>query len=345
MTSLNPRARKILFAVVSEYISTGDPVGSRTLARRYGLELSAATIRNVLADLEEGAFLEQPHTSAGRVPTERAFRLFIDTLLQTNIVSPEMQASLDKRVQEIHALSGDPMRDTGKMLSELSGTAAILSARRTSGRALTTLRFIPTKPRQVLAVLVFDDGSVENRFVELAGHIPESELMKIHNVLSDVVEGRSLAEVRDLIARRLDDERTEADQLRRKAFELGRQAIDGVDDKSQLIVEGQTRLLELPEYADAGRLRQVLRALEERQDLVQLLDKTLEAGAAMVFVGSEKGESHDPLLSLVIAPFSEHGRAAGAVGVIGPTRMDYAKVMPLVDATAAAMSGAISRKK
>ncbi len=345
MTSLNPRARKILFAVVSEYISTGDPVGSRTLARRYGLELSAATIRNVLADLEEGAFLEQPHTSAGRVPTERAFRLFIDALLQTNVVSPEMQASLDQRVQEIHARSGDPLRDTGKMLSELSGTAAILSARRTSGRALTTLRFIPTKPRQVLAVLVFDDGTVENRFVELSGHIPETELLRIHNVLSDVVEGRSLAEVRDIIARRLDDERTEADQLRRKAFELGRQALDGVDDKAELILEGQTRLLELPEYADAGRLRQVLRALEEREDLVQLLDRTLEAGGAMVFVGSEKGDSPDPLLSLVIAPFSEHGRAAGAVGVLGPTRMDYAKVMPLVDATAAAMSGAISRKK
>lgn len=341
MTSLSPRARKILFAVVSEYISTGDPVGSRTLARRYGLELSAATIRNVLADLEEGAFLEQPHTSAGRIPTERAFRLFIDTLLQTHVVSPEMQASLDQRVQEIHAGS-DPLRETGRLLSELSGTAAILSARRTSGRALTTLRFIPTKPRQVLAVLVFDDATVENRFVELTGAIPETELVRIHNVLSDLVEGRSLAEVRDLIARRLDDEQTEADQLRRKAFELGRQALDGVDDKAELILEGQTRLLELPEYADAGRLRQVLRALEERQELVQLLDKTLAAGVAMVFVGSEKGESPDPQLSLVIAPFSEHGRAAGAVGVLGPTRMDYAKVMPLVDATAAAMSGAMS---
>lgn len=345
MTSLHARARKILFAVVSEYIATGAAVGSRTLARRYGLELSPATIRNVLADLDEGGYLEQPHTSAGRVPTERAFRVFIDTLLQNSAVPADMQAQIDARMKAIYAESADPLRESGRLLSELSGTAAIVSARRSPGRSLSTLRFIATKPRQVLAVLVFEDGTVENRFVELEAPVPTAELEKIHNVLGDVVEGRSLAEVRDLLARRLDDERSMVDLLRRKAFELGQRALEGVPDRSQVVIEGQTRLLDLPEYGDVGRLRALLRALEEREELVGLLDRTLEAGAAMVFVGSEKGESADPQLSLVVAPFSEHGRAAGAVGVLGPTRMDYARVMPLVDATAAAMSGAISRKR
>src|SRR5689334_5161308 len=223
MSDLTNRSRKILIAVVTEFISTGDAVGSRTLARRYGLSLSAASIRNVLADLEEAGYLKQPHTSAGRIPTDKALRLFIDTLVRARPLAPDEQASLDARFARIR-VADDPLRETGKYLSELSGAAAVVIAPRAEMRALSQLRFIPTRPGQLLAVLVFRDGSVENRFVGIDEPISEGDLQRIHNLLADVIEGRSLGDARDLFARRLADERTAVDQLRKRAFELGSKA-------------------------------------------------------------------------------------------------------------------------
>jgi heat-inducible transcriptional repressor len=213
---------------------------------------------------------------------------------------------------------------------------------RTDARRLSTLRFIPTKPGQLLAVLVFNDGTVENRFIGVEGAIDDSTLNRVHNLLADVIEGRTLGEVRDLFARRLADERTALDQLRRVAFDLGQRALPDAGKRSEVMIEGQGRLIDLPEYADVARLKNLMRALEEREDLLDLLEKTLHAGAVTVYVGREAGELGGGELSLVIAPYADNGQVAGAVGVLGPTRMDYAKVMPLVDATANALSQALS---
>jgi heat-inducible transcriptional repressor len=345
MAELSQRARKILFAVVTEFISTGDPVGSRTLAKRYGLDLSAASIRNVLADLEEAGYLHQPHTSAGRIPTDRALRLFIDTLIELRPIANEERSKIQSRFSEIYAMSREPLREAGRFLSELSGAAAVVAAPLREVRALAQLRFIPTRPGQLLAVLVFADGAVENRFLRVSEAISESELTRVHNLLADVIEGRTLGEVRDLFARRLADERVELDALRRRAFELGSQATEDLSPRNEVVIEGQARLIDLPEYTDVAKLKKLMIALEERQELVQLLDKTMEAGAVTVFVGSETGDLGGGELSLVVAPYTERGRVAGTVGVLGPTRMDYAKVMPLVDATAAALSEAIGKGK
>jgi heat-inducible transcriptional repressor len=249
------------------------------------------------------------------------------------------------RFAEIYAVADDPLRETGKLLSELSGAAAVVAAPTTELRALSQLRFIPTRPGQLLAVLVFTDGSVENRFLPVEEDVADPELNRIHNLLADVIEGRSLGEVRDLFVRRLADERLAVDALRRKAFELGSLAIGDVSRRGDLVIEGQARLMDLPEYADVERLKNVMRALADREELVRLLEKTLEAGAVTVFVGSEAEGLGAGELSLVVAPYTDHGRVAGAVGVLGPTRMDYAKVMPLVDATAAAMSEARNKSK
>lgn len=342
-SDISARAKKILFAVVTEFIASGDAVGSRTLARRYGLDLSAASIRNVLADLEEGGYLKQPHTSAGRVPTDKALRLFIDTLVRFRPLGAEDRAKLDARFAEIRRAE-DPLRETGRYLSEISGAAAVVIAPRGELRALAQLRFIPTRPGQLLAVLVFRDGSVENRFIPVEGPLDESELTRVHNVLADVIEGRSLGEVRDLFARRLADDRNALDALRKRAFELGSKATIDLARPGEVLIEGQGRLIDLPEYADVGRLKNLVRALEEREALVTLLEKTLAAGAVAVLLGSEVNELSGGDLSLVMAPYSEHGQASGRVGVLGPTRMDYAKVMPLVDATAAALSQALNNR-
>ncbi|MFO0549450.1 MAG: heat-inducible transcriptional repressor HrcA [Polyangiaceae bacterium] len=338
--SLSARARRILFAVVTEYIETGEAVGSRTLARRYGLDLSAASIRNVLSDLDEEGYLYQPHTSAGRIPTDRAIRLFIDTLVEVQAIPTEERAALRARVANIYAESQDPLGDSGKLLSDLSGSAAIM-ARRSGGRTLQQLRFIATRPNQLLAVLVMQDGTVENRFVGVDAAIPESELNRIHNLLADVIEGRTLGEVRELFARRLADDKVELDALRRRAFDLGHRAVADVSTRSEVRIEGHMKLIGLPEYGDVDRLRRLVAALEEREEILGLLDKTLSSGAVTVFIGSETGDLADTGLSLVVAPYEENGAPAGAVGVLGPTRMNYSKVVPLVDATAAAVTSAV----
>jgi heat-inducible transcriptional repressor len=341
MSDLTNRSRKILLAVVTEFIATGAPVGSRTLARKYGLDLSAASVRNVLADLEEAGYLKQPHTSAGRIPTDRALRHFIDTLVEVRPLAAEEQLRLGRRVAEIYAMADDPMREAGRYLSELSGSAAVIAAPRTELRALSQLRFIATRPGQLLAVVVFADGTVENRFIQVEEQPTDTELTRIHNLLADVIEGRSLGEVRDLFERRLNDERVALDALRRRAFELGSRATADVARRNEVVIEGHGRLIDLPEYTDASRLKKLLRALTDREDLLKLLDKVIAANGVTVFVGSEAGELGDGDLSLIVAPYTERGRVAGAVGVLGPTRMDYAKVMPLVDATAAAVSEAL----
>ncbi len=345
-SGLAHRSRKILFGLVAEYIATGEPVGSRTLSRKYVSDLSPATIRNVLADLEEGGYLLQPHASAGRIPSERALRAFIDALTDFEDVSSAQQREMVTRFEEIfNEQESDSLRETGAFLSELTGAAAIVSTVPIDSRKLLQLRFIPTRPNQVLAVLVFHDGSVENRFIGVEDSVDERDLLRIHELLADIVEGRTLASLRELLSRRAQDERVRVDELRRRAFELGSRAVQDIHARTEIVIEGGQRLAELPEYGDVDRLRMLIRALEDRHYLLGLLDRTISAGSTMIHIGNEGGDSAElgaANLSLVASPYGADG-SIGTVGVLGPTRMDYAKVVPLVDAAAAAMTAAIKK--
>jgi len=341
MPELSARARQVLYHCVTEYVATGEPVGSRTLAKKSGLELSPASIRNVLADLEEAGYLRQPHTSAGRVPTDRAFRLFIDALMHVRELTSDEEASIRDRFASLEP-GQNVMRETGKLLSELTGTVAVVVAPRAETLTLKQLRFLRTGPDEILAVVVTSNGGVHNRFLRAA--LSEAELVRIHNLLDDVVEGRTLGDVRELFARRLQSERVQQDELRRRAFELGGAAVEGaVGTEKDLVIEGQERLLEKPEFGDAVQVRQLVTALDEREKLVGLLDLVMGAKGGKVVVGEEAGELAGGQLALVGAAYTAHGHAAGTVGVIGPTRMDYPRVLPLVAATASAMSEYLDR--
>lgn len=337
---LSNRLRKILYAVITEYVETGEPVGSRTLSKKHGLDLSAASIRNVLSDLEEAGFLHQPHTSAGRVPTDRAFRYFIDALLQVRPLTQEEQSEIERRFAEVG--SGEELlRTTGKILSDLTGTAAVVSPRG-EARTLKQIRFIPTRPGELLAVLVLSDATVENCFVQFEGPISDQDLARVHEMLADVIEGRTLGEVRELCARRLANDKVQLNALRRRAFDLGLQATEGAN-RSSLLIEGQARLLDRPELADVERLRELVLALDHRELLLDLLDRTATAERASVLVGRELGDLAGGALSVVSAPYTDRGRVAGAIGVLDVVRMDYSKVLPVVAATAKAMSAAMDR--
>lgn len=335
MAELTERAKQILYAAITEFVTTGEPVGSRTLAKKCGIELSPASIRNVLSDLEEMGYLRQPHTSAGRIPTERAFRLFIDALMELREVSDIDGARIRERFEAL-APGPNMLRETGRLLSDLTGTAALIRAPKVETLTLRNLRFVPTSPGEILAVLVFANGTVSNRFLRIA--IQENELVRVHNLLDDVVEGRSLGELRDLFARRLASESVQHDQLRKRAFELGDAAIQGAyAGETDVVIEGQAKLFSQPEFAGAEHARALASLLEQREQIVQLLDATLEAKGATVAFGSE-GD-----LALVAAPYADHGRNTGSVGVIGPTRMNYPKVVPIVAATATAMTQYMDR--
>jgi heat-inducible transcriptional repressor len=335
MADLSQRAKQILYACITEFVATGEPVGSRTLSKR-GIELSPASIRNVLSDLEEFGYLHQPHTSAGRVPTDKAFRLFIDAMMEVRQLTDEENARIIQSFAEIEP-GPNFLRDTGRLLSELAGTAAIVVAPRAETMTLKHLRFIRTNPGEVLAVLVPANGSVQNRF--LRAEVDEPDLQKIHNLLDDVIEGRTLGELRDLFERRLQSEKVQADAIRKRAFELGEAAVsEAADQGADIVIEGRAKLLGLPEFSDAAGLKGVVNALDETQAILALLDATLEANRAAVVVGREAGDLAGGQLAIVGASYRNQGRTAGSVGVIGPTRMDYPKVVPLVTATANAMS-------
>jgi heat-inducible transcriptional repressor len=342
MPDLSQRAKQILYACITEFVATGEPVGSRTLSKK-GIELSPASIRNVLSDLEEMGYLHQPHTSAGRVPTDRAFRLFIDAMMEVRILSDEENAQILHRFSEIEP-GPNFLRETGRLLSDLAGTAAVVISPRAETMTLNHLRFIRTMPGEVLAVLVMSNGTVQNRF--LKADLQENDLQKIHNLLDDVIEGRNLGDLRELFTRRLQNDRVQADSVKRRAFELGEAAVSGAAIAgADVVIEGRAKLLGLPEFENNAGLKDVVNALDEAEAIVRLIDATVAATGSAVVVGREAGDLAGGQLSIVGATYRNHGRNAGSVGVIGPTRMDYPKVVPLVTATANAMSSLIDRER
>ncbi|WP_394822418.1 heat-inducible transcriptional repressor HrcA [Pendulispora albinea] len=341
MSELSARAKQILYAAITEFVATGEPVGSRTLSKKCGIELSPASIRNVLSDLEEAGYLQQPHTSAGRVPTDRAFRLFIDALMEVRALSQEEHARIRARFEEMSP-NQNMMRETGRFLSELTGAVAVVVSPRIESLTLKQLRFIRTSPNELLAVLVMSNGAVQNRFV--VAQVSEMELTRIHNLLDDVTDGRTLGDLRDFFARKLATERIQHDQLRKRAFSLGEAAVtEASATEADVVIEGQSKLFDRPEFSDAEGLKQLVAAFDDRERLLRLLDATMAAKGPTVMVGREAGELGGGQLAIVRAPFLDHGRTVGTIGIIGPTRMDYPKVVPLVEATATAMTEYIDR--
>lgn len=326
--TLGYRARKILFAVVSEYIATGEPVGSRRLSKRYGLNLSPATIRNELADLEEAGCVSSPHTSAGRVPTEVGFRVFIDALAQMREVADTDRASILARMRQLRPGVDDVMREAGRLLASLTGAAALVTRPRTDLDALTQLRFVPLGPSSVLAVIVTRSGTIQNRVVTLAEPLDTSELERLQNYVTELALGRTLAELRTALAEAVASDRGAYDRLKRRARQVVEAAANA--EERDVVIEGQGALFDRPEFESSEKMRAFLRAFEEKERLVGLLDRTIAASGVTVLVGSEANLVDVPDIGVITAPYRAGGQGAGTVGLVGPTRMDYGKLMPLV---------------
>ncbi len=327
---------------MTEFIATGEPVASRTITKKYGFDLSAATIRNVLADLEEAGYLSQPHTSAGREPTEAAYRLFVDALMEEQQLSKEERADIDSWFEAL-PVGTDLLREAGRRLSRLSGAPALLVRASGETRTLLKLRFIATRPGELLAVIVFSDGTVENRFLSLDAPVTEQDLERIHNMLEEAVSGRTLLAVREHFMSGVLEQNDELGALHQKGLALVRAAAEGAARGLSIEVEGQARLLERPEFGDVGRARELLRVLEDRERLLSLIDSALASDNVRVFLGEEAAQAVGCPVSVVAAPFRAEDERAGALGIIGPARMDFPFVVPRVSAAAAAISVALAK--
>jgi heat-inducible transcriptional repressor len=322
---LSQRTRRILFATVAEFIATGEPVSSKVLVQRRVLDLSSASVRAVLAELEAAGLLVKPHTSAGRVPTERAFEYFAEAMVSaSSLASGADPSELDRRYAELDPGLDALLKRTAHVLAELSGSAAVVRPPRGEAWVLKDLRFIALRPGELLAVIVATNGAVENRVLRADESLGPAEVDRINNVLRPLIEGRTLAEVRARLAKDLETARAQSDRFTRRALQIGSEALASVDSEVEVLVEGAAQLLDRPEFASADRTRALVRTLDDQELLLRILDRTLSTPGITVLIGNEENEIGRDL-SLVSANFGQ-----GAVGVIGSTRMDYSQVVPLV---------------
>lgn len=341
--SLDPRTRQLLRALIGRYIRDGQPVGSQTLARHAGLDVSPATIRNILSDLEEIGLLAAPHTSAGRIPTARGLRVFVDSLI-------EWRSPGERQIQLIHeglaaqTSTQEVLREASSRLSDISRFVGLVTVPRRDRFAFRHIDFVRLDERRVLAILVFTDGEIQNRAVEMPRALSASELEWIANYLNQNYAGLGLAEIRERLVGELDGERREVDRRMAATVALA-QATLQPGDGEDMLVSGQTKLMGGTQgLADIEHLRELFEAFQRKSELLQVLEGCLRADGVRLFIGEESGVTSMEQCSLIAAPYASDGRVLGVLGVIGPTRMDYDRVITTVQATAQALSRTMAER-
>jgi heat-inducible transcriptional repressor len=332
---LDARSAAVLREIVEQYVETGEPVGSRTLSRRLPLNLSPATIRNVMADLTDAGLLFAPHTSAGRLPTDQGLRLFVDGLLQFGELAEEDRETIAAALAASGRSLEDTLAEASAMLSGLSAAAGLVLAPKSEG-AIRHIEFVPLGPGRALVILVNADGHVENRVIETPAGMPPSALQQAGNYLNARLSGRPLAELRRLVAEEMAANRTELDILSAQVVEAGLATWSGDIRGGNLIIRGQGRLLsDVTQIERLAAIQALFDRLEAQETMLRLLELAEHSEGVRIFIGAESGLFGNAGLSMVVAPArSDVGRIVGAIGVIGPTRINYGRIIPVVDYTA-----------
>lgn len=338
-TELNERSREILRHVVEAYVETGEPVGSRTLSRRLGMALSPATIRNVMADLEEFGLLFAPHTSAGRLPTEQGLRLFVDGILQVGALTKDERSNIDSQCKVTGRSMPQVLEEASALLSGLSHCAGLVMAPK-GDLKLKHIEFVNLGPGRALVVMVDESGGVENRVIDLPLGMPASSLVEASNFMASKLVGRTLQEARTEILDEVRSQRSQIDTLTKKVVEAGLATWSDDSGGGVLIVRGQANLLEdVGGLADLEHIRALFDALETKEALIKLLDAADIAEGVQIFIGAENELFTLAGASLVIAPYTNsEEKLVGAIGVVGPMRMNYGRIIPMVDYTAKLIS-------
>lgn len=341
LQALNERSRTILRRIVESYLTTGEPVGSRNLSRALPMALSPASIRNVMSDLEQLGLIIAPHTSAGRLPTQLGLRLFVDGLLEVGDISSDERRHIETQIAYRRDKSVDQLlSEAGDMISGLSHCAGVVLADKQVAR-LRHIEFVPLEPGRGLVVLVDEDQNVENRIIKLPEGLPPSALQEASNYLNTRIRGMTIEEAKGELEKSVTEAKAELDQLTQKVIQAGLAEWSGTAGAHKsLIVRGQSNLLkDVSATEDLERIRQLFDAFESKQDIVDLLAASEIAQGVRIFIGAENKLFSLSGSSMIVAPFrDDHRRVVGVLGVIGPTRLNYARIIPMVDYTAKLVS-------
>ena len=342
-SQLSDRALHLLKVLVDRYIQEGQPVGSRLLSKDSGLDLSPATIRNVMSDLEEMGLIHAPHTSAGRVPTVQGYRLFVDSLLQ---VTPPERRDVQLLREQLAPQQGRDMlmESASSLLSEITHLAGIVTLRRQEHDTLRQVEFLPLTENRILVILVVNEQEVQNRVIHTAHKYTPGELTRAANYLNGQFAGRGLSEVHALLVEELRGAREQMNQMMVDMIAMAEKAL-AIQDRDGYVVAGQTNLMEYGELGDMERLRELFNVFSSKRDILHLLDKSLHAGGVQIFIGEESGYDILDNCSVVASPYDVDGEVVGVLGVIGPTRMAYERVIPIVDVTARLLGSALNHQQ
>jgi heat-inducible transcriptional repressor len=341
MDRLSPRDREILRDIIATYILSAEPVSSRSVAKQGRLGLSAATIRNVMADLEEWGYLVQPHTSAGRVPTPAAYHMFIESMMQARKLPARERRYIEENLSSMPADADQLISITSHLLSELSQQVSIVVAPAIGDTVLKAVDFVPVAERKVLCVVVSQAGFVDNRVIETEEEIPRHELIRISNYLTENFAGYTLREIRDRLLRQMTEERLQVDSLLARTIELAREGL-ARDSGPEVLVDGASALLARPELADIQRVRRMFEAFTDKARLVRMLNGCLQGGGVRVLIGEDSDLTSELDFSLVASSYGVGEQALGTLGIFGPSRMEYQKIIPLVHYLGQALSRALS---
>lgn len=330
MAELNERDREILKAVILSYIVNAEPVSSRSVAKRSDLGLSAATIRNTMADLEEEGLLFQPHTSAGRVPTAAAYRLFVEQMMKGRQVPPEVRRYIRNNLRAAPGDAEELMEAATHLLTELTHQVGLVVTPAMGDTVLKAVDFVPLEGRKVLCVVVSTGGFVDNKVVETDEEVSREELVRISNYLNEHCAGRTLRQIRDHLLLRMSEERMQMDRLMALTIELAREGFELMDSGPRVLHEGTSSLLDQPELADLGRVRRLFETFANHARLVRMLNQCIEGQGMRVIIGDESELTSELDFSLVSTSYGVDDAPLGALGIFGPSRMEYEKVIPLV---------------
>lgn len=341
--TLSERSQLLFKHLMALYLNDGRPVGSSVLAKLPDVGVSSATVRNVMADLERMGLIHSPHTSAGRVPTESGIRFFVDTILTVQPLQQSLQQQIESGFTEARSQQ-ELLGSASNILSGLTGMASLVMLPNQQQEVLRHIDFVKLGDRRALVVLVLNDKDVQNRVIEFDEPVSDSHLLQAANYLNEHFSGHHLSDVKQMLVERMDQLRQSMDQLMLSVVE----ATDGVIDKSMqntkpYFVSGKSNLLDYAELADAQKLKALFHSFEEHSDLLALLNKSMQAKGIQIFIGQECGHESYQNCSVITTPYEREGQVLGVLGVVGPTRMAYDKIVPRVDMTARILSSLLNK--
>lgn len=337
---LNERSRQLLKLLVERYIADGQPVGSAALSRETELGVSSATIRNIMAELEELGLIHSPHTSAGRVPTNSGYRFFVDSLLTVRQPEYEQLSELKINVEK-ECGSSQIITNASQLLSGITHLAGVVSMPKREAASFRQIEFMPLSKGKVLVILVTNDDEVHNRVIQTSKDFSLSGLQEASNYLNSKFAGQSLRQVTSIIVQEMSETRHQMNQMMTDAINLAHQSVPSAQETEGVVLSGTTNLMDFHELADVNNMRHLFDAFSQKQDIMHLLDRSMNAEGVQIFIGEESGYQPFGECSLVTAPYTVDNQTVGVLGVIGPTRMSYDKIIPLVDITAKVLGEAL----